>query len=31
LCTVPLGVTVTVDADNRTLTVDEPALEQGET
>jgi muramoyltetrapeptide carboxypeptidase len=30
LCTVPLGVTVTVDADNRTLTVDEPALEQGE-
>jgi muramoyltetrapeptide carboxypeptidase len=27
LCTVPLGVTATVDADARTLTIDEPALE----
>jgi muramoyltetrapeptide carboxypeptidase len=31
LRTVPLGVTVTLDADNRTLTVEEPALEQGAT
>jgi muramoyltetrapeptide carboxypeptidase len=31
LCTVPLGATVTLDADTRTLTVEEPALEQGET
>jgi muramoyltetrapeptide carboxypeptidase len=30
LCTIPLGVTVTVDADKRRLTVDEPALRQGE-
>jgi muramoyltetrapeptide carboxypeptidase len=28
LCTIPLGVTATVDADERTLTIDEPALEQ---
>src|ERR671936_717990 len=27
LCTIPLGVTATVDADARTLTIDEPALE----
>ena len=27
LCTIPLGVTATVDADDRTLTIDEPALE----
>ncbi len=26
LCTIPLGVTATVDADARTLTIDEPAL-----
>jgi muramoyltetrapeptide carboxypeptidase len=30
LCTIPLGVTATVDADNRTLTIDEPALEPAE-
>jgi muramoyltetrapeptide carboxypeptidase len=30
LCTVPLGVTATIDADNRKLTMDEPALRQGE-
>ena len=30
LCTVPLGVTATVDADARTLTIDEPALEPAE-
>jgi muramoyltetrapeptide carboxypeptidase len=30
LCTMPLGVTVTVDADARTLTIDEPALEPAE-
>ncbi|HYY04718.1 MAG TPA: hypothetical protein VE736_12595, partial [Gaiellaceae bacterium] len=28
LSTVPLGVTATVDADARTLTIDEPALER---
>jgi muramoyltetrapeptide carboxypeptidase len=28
LATIPLGVTATVDADSRTLTIDEPALEQ---
>ncbi|MGH2766170.1 MAG: LD-carboxypeptidase, partial [Actinomycetota bacterium] len=27
LATIPLGVTATVDADARTLTIDEPALE----
>jgi muramoyltetrapeptide carboxypeptidase len=27
LCTIPLGVTATVDADARTLTIEEPALE----
>src|SRR5213079_3550036 len=27
LCTIPLGVTATIDADARTLTIDEPALE----
>ena len=27
LCTVPLGVTATIDADSRTLTFAEPALE----
>ena len=27
LCTLPLGVTATVDADARTLTIDEPALQ----
>src|SRR6266571_3336262 len=27
LCTIPLGVTATVDADARKLTIDEPALE----
>jgi muramoyltetrapeptide carboxypeptidase len=30
LCTIPLGVTATVDADKRTLTIDEPALEHAE-
>jgi muramoyltetrapeptide carboxypeptidase len=30
LCTIPLGVTATVDADARTLTIDEPALEPAE-
>ncbi len=29
LCTIPLGVTATVDADARTLTIDEPALAAG--
>ena len=28
LCTIPLGVTATVDADARTLAIDEPALER---
>jgi muramoyltetrapeptide carboxypeptidase len=27
LCTIPLGVTATIDADARTLTIDESALE----
>src|SRR6059058_4817004 len=27
ICTIPLGVTATVDADARTLSIDEPALE----
>jgi muramoyltetrapeptide carboxypeptidase len=27
ICTIPLGVTATVDADARTLTIDEAALE----
>ena len=27
LCTIPLGVTATVDADARTLVIDEPALD----
>jgi muramoyltetrapeptide carboxypeptidase len=27
LCTIPLGTVATVDADARTLTIDEPALE----
>src|ERR671930_2583113 len=27
LCTIPLGVTATVDADARTVTIDEPAFE----
>jgi muramoyltetrapeptide carboxypeptidase len=27
LCTIPLGVTATVDADGRTLVIEEPALE----
>jgi muramoyltetrapeptide carboxypeptidase len=30
LATIPLGVTATVDADARTLTIDEPALEPAE-
>jgi muramoyltetrapeptide carboxypeptidase len=30
LCTIPLGVTATIDADARTLTFDEPALEPAE-
>jgi muramoyltetrapeptide carboxypeptidase len=30
MCTIPLGVTSTVDADARTLTIDEPALEPAE-
>jgi muramoyltetrapeptide carboxypeptidase len=28
LCTIPLGVTATVDADTRTVTIDEAALER---
>ena len=31
LATIPLGVDVTLDADNRKLVVEEPALEKGET
>jgi muramoyltetrapeptide carboxypeptidase len=27
LCTIPLGVTATVDADARTLLIEEPALD----
>jgi muramoyltetrapeptide carboxypeptidase len=27
LCTIPLGVTATVDADARTLVIEEPALD----
>lgn len=30
LATIPLGVTATIDADARTLTIDEPALEPAE-
>lgn len=30
LCTIPLGVTATVDADARRLTIDQPALEPAE-
>ncbi|MDQ4096184.1 MAG: LD-carboxypeptidase [Actinomycetota bacterium] len=30
LATIPLGVAVTLDADNRKLIIEEPALEQGE-
>jgi muramoyltetrapeptide carboxypeptidase len=30
LCTIPLGVTATVDADQRTLSIDEPALQRPE-
>jgi muramoyltetrapeptide carboxypeptidase len=30
LATIPLGVTATVDADERTLMIDEPALEPAE-
>jgi muramoyltetrapeptide carboxypeptidase len=29
LATLPLGVTATLDADARTLTIDEPALREG--
>ena len=31
LCTIPLGVTATIDASARTLTIDEPALEPNAT